>query len=201
MPRVGLGLLVGICAWSLAGPAAARPEPPPAPPADAPVVASLPGATLVAFDHGGELCFGLRGDGPASCGGPPRGIFDPQVEQSNVHGTQVLYGVTTSAATSVEILGTGVSATGPVSGGGAYAGRFAGQVRFFLVAITAQPYRVLLGDAAGRVVAGADVGPTPVVGRPIEVATDALAASAGGRPCIRRLTYGQRHSTADAPSG
>jgi hypothetical protein len=158
------------------------------------------GRHLVAFDHGGELCFGLRGEGPASCEEPPRGIFDPQVEQSNVHGTQVLYGVTTSAATSVEILGTGVSATGPVSGGGAYAGRFAGQVRFFLVAITAQPYRVLLRDAAGRVVAGADVGPTPVVGRPIEVAHGRLGGERW-RAAVYQTTHLWPTPTADAPSG
>ena len=126
MRRLGLGLLVGICAWSLAGPAAARPVPP-AP--DAPVVASLPGgATLVAFDHGADLCFGLRRGGSATCDAPPHGYLDPRVEASGVNGEQVVYGVTTSDATSVEVLAAGASATGPVSGG-AYAGRFAGQVQ------------------------------------------------------------------------
>jgi hypothetical protein len=127
----------------------------------------------VAFDHGGELCFGLRGQGPASCDAPPHGILDPEVEESNVHGTQLLYGVTTSAATSVEILAAGTSVTAPVSGG-AYAGRFAGQVRFFLVAVTGQPYRALVRDGQGRVVAGTDFGPTPAIGRAIEVARGRL---------------------------
>jgi hypothetical protein len=115
--RVGLGLLVWMCAWSLAGPAAARPQPPPVPPADAPVVASVPGATLVAFDHGGKLCLGLRGEGPASCDAPPHGLFDPHVEGSSFNVTWVTYGVTSTDAVSVEVLAPGKRVTAPVSGG------------------------------------------------------------------------------------
>jgi hypothetical protein len=176
MRQVGLGLLVCMCAWSLAGPATAQDHPPPLPPADAPVVASVEGATLVAFDGGGDLCVGLRGHGPASCDPPPHGFFDPWIEGSGVRGKQFLYGVTTTSATSVDVLATGTRATAPVSGG-AYAGRYAGQVRFFLVAITAQPYRVLLRDAQGRVVGGADVGLTPAIGRPVDLAHGRIGAT------------------------
>jgi hypothetical protein len=169
MRRVGRGLLVGICAWSLAGPARAQEVPP----ANAPVAASVPDAALVAFDHGGQLCFGLRSEGPATCDAPPHGYFDPLVLGSVLNRTHVLYGVTTTPAVSVEVLEPGKRITGPV-GAGAYAGRFAGQVRFFVVAITSQPYRVLLRDAAGRVLAGTDVGPTPPLGHPVEVARGRL---------------------------
>jgi hypothetical protein len=170
MRWVGRGLLVGLCAWSLAGPAAAQPPPPQLPPTGAPVVASVPGATLVAFDHAGKLCLGLSTDeGPASCDAPPHGFFDPHVEGSGFGKTQMAYGVTSTDAVSVEVLAPGRRVTGPVSGG-AYAGRFAGRVRFFLVAVPGTPYRLLLRDAAGRVVAGTDLGSTPAIGRPVEVA-------------------------------
>jgi hypothetical protein len=176
MRWVGRGSLVGLCTCSLAGPAAARPQPPPVPPADAPVVASVPGAALVAFDHGGKLCVGLRGQGPASCDRPPHGLFDPQVEGSGVGRRQLVYGVTTTDATTIEVVGPGHRTIGPVTGG-AYAGRFAGHVRFFLVTVTAQPYRVLLRDEAGRVVGGTDLGPTPAIGHPIEVARGHVGAA------------------------
>lgn len=78
----------------------------------------MPGATLVAFDHGGKLCLGLRGEGPASCDAPPHGYFDPKVEGSSFNETQVVYGVTTTAAVSAEVLARGgTRLTGPVSGG------------------------------------------------------------------------------------
>jgi hypothetical protein len=169
VPRVGLGSLVWMCAWWFAASAGAQEGPGPLPPADAPVVASVPGATLVAFDHAGKLCVGLTSEGPASCDAPPRGLADPHVEGSGVGTRQFVYGVTTTDATSVEVLARGASATGPVSPG-AYAGRFAGQVRFFLVAVAAEPYRVLLRDGQGRVVAATDFGPGPPIGRPLEVA-------------------------------
>jgi hypothetical protein len=132
-------------------------------------VASVPGATLVAFDHAGKLCIGLPTEGPASCDAPPHGYFDPKVEGSVLNETRVAYGVTTTAAVSAEVIERGGTRhTGPVSGG-AYAGRFAGQVRFFLVALTADPYRLLLRDAAGRVVAGSDLQPAPVIGHPVDL--------------------------------
>lgn len=176
MRRVALGLLVGVCAWSLTAAAVAQAGAPPLPPTDAPVVASVAGATLVAFDHGGELCIGLRGAGPASCDAPHHGLFDPLVEGSGVRGRQFVYGVTTANATSVDVLVPGARVTAPVSGG-AYAGRFAGQVRFFLVAVTGQPYRVLLRDPQGRAVAGTDLGPTPAIGRAVDLARGRIGAT------------------------
>jgi hypothetical protein len=170
MRRVGLGLLVGMCAWSLAGAAAAQGGPSPVPPADAPVVASVPAATLVAFDHAGMLCVGLRSEGPASCQPPPGPLFDPDVEGSSVNRTQVAYGVTTTAAAqSVVLLQPAGRRTTAALSTGAYAGRFAGRVRFFLVAVSAQPYRALLRDAQGRVVGGTDLIPAPAIGRPVIV--------------------------------
>lgn len=164
MCRVALGLLVGICAWSLAGPARAQEVPP----ANAPVVASVPGAALVAFDHGTDLCVGLQGARPASCDGPPHGIFDPFVQGTGSQGTSVLYGVTSTDAATIEVLALGTRVTAAVSAG-AYTGRFAGRVRFFLVAISGEPYRVLLRDAQGRVVGGTDLGSAPAMGHPLDV--------------------------------
>lgn len=189
MRQVGLGLLVGICAWSSAGPAAAQGGPSPVPPADAPVVASVPGATLVAFDHGGTLCVGLRGEAPASCQPLPRPLFDPDVEGTSVNATQLAYGVTTTAAAqSVDLLEPGGRHTTAPLSRGAYAGRFAGRVRFFLVAVAAQPYRALLRDAQGRVVGAADLMPAPVIGRPVTVRRGTL----GGRRW-RALLYQTTH--------
>jgi hypothetical protein len=87
--RVGLGSLVCLCAWWFPASAGAQDGPPPLAPANAPVVASVPGATLVAFDHAGKLCLGLSTEGPASCDAPPHGFFDPQVEGSGFSKTQM----------------------------------------------------------------------------------------------------------------
>jgi hypothetical protein len=183
MRRVRLGLLVGICAWSAACPARAQEVPP----AGAPVVATLPGAALVAFDHGGKLCLGLRGAGPAACDVPPHGILDPFIDGTASRGTSVLWGVTSTDAASVEVLALGKRVTAPVSGG-AYTGRFAGQVRFFLVAVSGQPYRVLLRDGQGRVVGGTDFGRGLTIGRPATIRRGTL----GGKRW-RALLYQTTH--------
>jgi hypothetical protein len=147
------------------------------PPADAPVVASLPSATLVAFDHGADLCFGLRGEGPATCGSVPEGILDPDVESESVEGAQVVYGATSSDAVSIEVIANGARVTGSVIAG-AYAGQFAGRARFFFVAISGRPYRVLLRDAQGRVVAATDVSSAPAIGRAVDVRHGHIASRA-----------------------
>jgi hypothetical protein len=178
----------------------------PVPPADAPVVASVPGATLVAFDHAGKLCIGLSTEEPASCDAPPHGLFDPHVEGSSSNATWVVYGVTSTDAVSVEVLAPGKRVAGPVSGG-AYAGRFAGRARFFVVAVSGDPYRVLLRDAAGRVLAGTDFGSTPAVGRPIdppEVAALRLTLDSGAPITVATtdlLGYTGRSSRRRAPHG
>jgi hypothetical protein len=151
----------------------------PTPPADAPVVAgpAAGGLTLVAFDHGGELCVALHAN-DASCDPPPDSSDPLRFEGSSGGGTSATYGVVTADVASVEVLVPGSRMIVPATTG-AYHGQFADRVRFFLAARSgnAVPYRVLAFDAQGRAVRGQDLGDAPPIGRSAAVASGQVAGS------------------------
>ncbi|HEY7622720.1 MAG TPA: hypothetical protein VH834_23305 [Solirubrobacteraceae bacterium] len=179
-----------VCVLVLLAPAAARAQGQqgPLPPPDAAVVAGpLPGgATLVAFDRGGRLCVAVRGR-HASCGPAPTAAWQPRLELGSP-----VYGVTTADAASVELLTPGASQTVP-AGPGAYQGRFAGRVRFFLAATPRMPYRIRVLDAQGRALGAMDFGEAPVIGAPATVGH----GRAGGR-AWRAVAF-QRTAVAATP--
>lgn len=159
---------MAVCALVLGAPGVAHAQS--APPRDAPVVAGplADGTALVAFDRGDRLCVALRGRSD-SCEPPPASALHPVVEFEATGTRGVAYGTVTADVATVEVLAPGATAT-VAAGAGAYAGRFAGRVKFFLAPIARRPYRVRLLDAQGHVVGAADLAPSPAVGRPIAVA-------------------------------
>ena len=166
---------MAVCVLAVLAPGVARAdENGPTPPPGAAVVAGpLPdGATLVAFDRGNDLCIALRGQ-HSSCEPPPDVAWHFRFEISGV-----LYGVTTADVASVEVLTTSGQHTVATSAG-AYQGRFAGRVRFFLSAESgpAFPYRLRVLDAQGRAVGARDLGEAPPIGRAVAVGSGRVAGS------------------------
>src|SRR5262245_33205923 len=159
---------IAACALVLGAPGAARAQG--APPRDAPVVAGPlgDGTAVVAFDRGDQLCVALRGRFDSSCGPPPASALHPVVEFAATGAGGAVYGTVTTDVATVEVLAPGATAT-VAAGAGAYAGRSAGRVKFFLAPIAGRPYRVRLLDAQGHVLGAADLAPSPAVGRPVAV--------------------------------
>src|SRR5207247_7754350 len=133
---------MALCVLALLAPAVALAQEEP-PPSDAPVVAGplADGATLVAFDRFGLLCVGLRGGRDSLCDPPPESALRAYATTAYHGATQDVYGVATPDVASVEVLTTGAPVT-VAAGAGAYAGPFAGRVRFFLAQVPGRPYRV-----------------------------------------------------------
>jgi hypothetical protein len=166
---------MAVCLLVLLAPGAAHAqEEGPVPPANAAVVAGpLPdGTALVAFDRGDELCFGIPRQ-HSSCGPAPTAGEQPRLEIG-----QRVFGVVTADVASVEVLATGAPQTVP-AGAGAYQGRFAGRVHFFLAAAKGRfpPYRLRMLDAQGKTVFATDFGEAPAVTRPVAVGSGHVSGS------------------------
>jgi len=79
------------------------------------------------------------------------------------------------------------------AGAGAYAGPFAGRVRFFLAQVPGRPYRVRFLDAQGRVVGATDLAMAPALAAPVTYG----GGMVGGRKW-RAVTF-QRSALAQTP--
>lgn len=177
---------LGACALALGAPAgAAAQSGGPVPPADAAVVAGpVAGITVLAFDHGGQLCIARKGQ-PSSCDAPPDAPWHPRYAIS----PGAFFGAVTADVATVEVRQPGRVqrvATTP----GAYAGAFAGRVRFFIAAIAgpAPPYRLRMLDAQGRVVGAQDIGQAPALHGAATFARGHLGRSAWRATAFQRST-------------
>src|SRR5919197_1692223 len=130
--------------------------------APAVVAGPLPqGASLVAFDRGGRLCLQVRAPRrrePVECldGAPDTARHTGFASVGQPPG-EVWYAALTPDVAAVEMrFADGERVSARTSAGAAYRGRFAGRVRFVLLASRTQdpPYLTRLVGADGRVLAG-----------------------------------------------
>jgi hypothetical protein len=178
-------MCTALCALGLTVPAAANAQSAgPKPPANAPVVAGrlANGTALVAFDHGGQLCFGLA-KASSTCAAPPDAASHSQFQ---LH-PGVVYGAVSPDVATVEVLEAGRSQTVATSTG-AYQGAFAGRVRFFLaqVARTGVPYRLRFLDAQGVVVGAQDLGLAPAIGAAVAIGRGHVGPTAWRAVAVQR---------------
>ncbi len=176
---------MAVCLLVLLAPCAAHAQlNGPVPPADAPVVAGpLPdGTALVAFDRGNELCVGIPRK-HSSCGPPPT-ANRPRLELG-----EHVFGAATAEVASVEVLAAGAPQTVP-AGAGAYQGRVAGRVHFFLAAAKGRfpPYRLRMLDAQGKTVFATDFGEAPAVTPPAAVGGGRVSGSSWRAVAFQRTT-------------
>jgi hypothetical protein len=164
-------LATALVAALAAGPAGAQ--------APAVVAGPLPnGATLSAFDRGGKLCLQTRGP---TIGAPttdcldqfpdaPRHVSLASVTEETGGRAVWFAAVPAGVATAELVFANGARLTAPTSAGPAYHGRFAGRVRFLLLAApnTDEPFLTRFLGADGRVVGavGDPLAPNPVLERP-----------------------------------
>jgi hypothetical protein len=135
------GALVALVAPAGSSDAQRRPSFPRPAPRDAPVVAGPTdsGARLLAFDRSRRLCLALsqRGDPDSypDCERPSGRLRSPSSASSydGSSGLSWQWGTVSSEVAGVELVfGGGRRVRVPTEAGGAYTGRYAGQVRFFL---------------------------------------------------------------------
>ncbi|MEA2419181.1 MAG: hypothetical protein QOE60_1387, partial [Thermoleophilaceae bacterium] len=153
---------IGIASLVVVSAAAAQPV---GVPGKAVVVAgpTASGARLYVWDDHGSLCGGARRprsrSGGGSCGGRPRSLREPFVSQE---GNRLVWGVVEPEVASVEVVTTrGRRFAAPTTDGPSYHGRYAGQVRFFLLEGRMRRGEALLYvrqlDANGVLLAAADL--------------------------------------------